>query len=255
MKALILAAGYATRLYPLTENFPKPLLTVGSTTILDRLVAQLESLSRVDGIHLVSNHRYHAHFVAWKRRREQKIPLDILDDGTMSNESRCGAIADIALALDHWKLNEDLLVCAADNIFRFSLAHFVEQFERAPGAWVCARYVEDLAVRRRTGIATLDNNKRVVDFHEKPQVPASCWSVPPVYYYPRAVLPLVSEYLAEGGNHDAPGNFIAWLCHKTAVNAYPISGDVLDIGSPESLAFARRELESCCAAAPVAEIC
>ena len=242
MKAVIVAAGYATRLYPLTENFPKPLLEVGGKTILDHLLDQLQNIPEVDAIHIVTNHRFAGHFERWKETRASAQPITVLDDGTTTNETRLGAVGDIQLAIDRYKLDDDLFVAAADNILLFPLVEFVGAFRRRRAPHVCARYVESLEARRRTGIVVLDDENRIVEFQEKPTEPTSAWGVPPLYLYPRETLPRIAEHLSSGGNADAPGNLIEWLSRVTPCYAWKMNGTVLDIGNLESLEAARREL-------------
>lgn len=253
MKALILAAGYATRLYPLTKNFPKPLLEVGEKTILDYLVDQIREIPGIDECHLVTNHRFYGHFRQWAKARTAAarqagrahtgVRLDILDDGTTSNEDRLGAVGDILFAVLKRQISDDLLVCAADNIFQFRLRDFVAAFRANPVAHICVREIEDPEDRRRRGIATLDGDGRVVAFAEKPERPESHWGAPPLYIYPAATLGRIREYLAGGGTADAPGHFVEWLCRVEPVYAYKTRGAVLDIGNPESLEQARRAME------------
>ncbi len=254
VKALILAAGYATRLYPLTKNFPKPLLEVGPKTILDYLVDQLREIPEIEECYLVTNHRFTGHFEDWARKRMEEarrevkahkgIRLDILDDGTSSNEDRLGAVGDIRFVIQERGISEDLLVCAADNIFQFSVAGFVSAFKKRQAAHICVRKIEDLADRRRRGIAVLGEEDRVVEFKEKPENPKSHWAAPPLYMYPAATLARIEQYLEEGGTSDAPGHLIEWLCTVEPVYAYRVDGEVLDIGNPESLAEARAAMGS-----------
>ena len=252
MKALIIAAGYATRLYPLTENFPKPLLEVSGQTLLDHLVDQIRTIPGIEECLLITNHRFCGHFQQWARvrmahaQREAKahtgLRLDIIDDGTSSNEDRLGAVGDIRFAIRQRDIADDLLVCAADNILQFSLADFVAAFRANPTAHVCVRAIEDVEDRRRRGIVLLDAENRVLEFEEKPQNPKSEWAVPPIYLYPTATLPRIDEYLDAGGIADAPGHLVEWLCRVEPVHAYKIKGSVLDIGNHESLAAARKAL-------------
>lgn len=239
MKAIILAAGYATRLYPLTENFPKPLLEVGGQTILDHLVDQLEAIPDIDRCHLITNHRFHTHFTDWAQDRTSRLPLDILDDGTTSNDDRLGAVGDIQFAIDACRIADDILVLAADNILQFSLRDFVETCKTRPAPSVCIRRIEDPQDRKRRGIAVIDEQNRIIDFEEKPAQPKSEWGVPPFYIYPRASLPRIKAYLDNGGTADAPGHFLVYLHKVETVYAYKITGEILDIGNHESLAEAR----------------
>ncbi len=242
MKAIILAAGYATRLYPLTENFPKPLLEVGGKTILDHLIDQIETISDIDRAYLVTNRRFHGHFVDWARTGRSQI--DILDDGTTSNDDRLGAVGDLRFALETRAIADDVIVLAADNILLFSLQNFVDAFKANPASHITVRHNPDCEDRKRRGNVLLDENNRVLQFIEKPRAPISEWSVPPLYIYPSTTLPRVKEYIANGGTPDAPGHFAEWLHTREPVYAHEIEGRVLDIGNRESLAEARAFFQS-----------
>ena len=253
MKALIIAAGYATRLYPLTQNFPKPLLEVGGKTILDRLVDQVKTVPEIDAICLVTNHRFRGHFQRWADNRMASarqnvqahtgVRLDILDDGTASNDDRLGAVGDIQFAIAAQNITDDLMVLAADNLLQFPLNDFVSAYRKNPSAHVCVRLIEDPEDRKRRGIALLDGDNRIVDFEEKPEQPKSKWAVPPFYIYPSDILPRIKDYLDAGGISDAPGHFLVWLHKHAPVYAYKIQGAIFDIGNHESLAEARSFFE------------
>lgn len=240
MKALILAAGYATRLYPLTKDQPKPLLEVGGKTILDWLLDQVEAIPEIDRIRIVTNHRFAGHFEAWQQGRHCPVPIEIIDDGTTTNETRLGAVGDIHLAITRGNIDDDLFVAAADNLLLFSLVKFVTAFEQRRTAHICARHVETLEARQRTGIVVLGEDDRVLEFQEKPREPKFAWGVPPLYLYPRETLPRFQEYLDRGGNPDAPGNFVEWLIGVEPVHAWKMDGEVLDIGNLQSLEAARQ---------------
>jgi glucose-1-phosphate thymidylyltransferase len=254
MKAIILAAGYATRLYPLTENFPKPLLEVGGKTILDHLIDQLKTITDIDHAYIVTNHRFHGHFTDWARKRAENIRsetqahtglrTDILDDGTASNDDRLGAVGDIQFAVEARDITDDAIVLAADNILQFPIQKFVNTFKSNPVSHITVRHNPDYEDRKRRGNVKLDENNKVTEFIEKPEEPISEWSVPPFYIYPSTTLPRIKAYITSGGNPDAPGHFAEWLHKQETVYAYKIEGSVLDIGNHESLAEARAFFES-----------
>lgn len=239
MNALILAAGYATRLYPLTKDFPKPLLEVGGRTILDHLLAQLDAIDAIKRVWLITNHRFMPHFTRWRQGRTGGKPVDLIDDGTLTNDDRLGAVGDLLVALQSVGTDDDLLVTAADNLLEFPLADLVNAFRRRPLSHVCVHGVDDPARLRRTGVVVLGAEDRVIEFREKPAKPRSNLAVPPIYLLARATLPRVGEYLGGGGLPEAPGHFIEWLCRQEAVHAHRIHGTILDIGTPESLGAAR----------------
>ncbi len=240
MKALILAAGYATRLYPVTKDFPKPLLQVGDRTILDYLVDQLQAIPALERIVLITNHRFLHFFEHWRAAQASRQAIELIDDGTTSDADRLGAIGDLAFALKQADLDDDLLVSAADNLLRFSLAELVAAFQSRPASHLCVHHVEDPQRLRRTGGVVLDAENRVLEFAEKPNEPKTNWAVPPLYIFPRTTLRRIPAYLASGGSPEAPGHFLDWLCRLEPVYAHPINGSILDIGTPESLAAARR---------------
>lgn len=244
MKAIILAAGYATRLYPLTLNFPKGLLEVGGRAIVDYLMDQIESLPGLDGVYLITNRRFACHFERWAAGRNGRMDIDVIDDGTTSNENRLGAVGDIRFAIRARSVSDDILVCGSDNLLQFRLKDLVADFCANPAAHVCVGHVDDPEDRRRRGIAVLDADARVVKFAEKPQHPKSSWGAAAIYAYPASTLKRFDEYIESGRTPDAPGHFVEWLCQVEPVYAHRIRGTVIDIGNPETLVRARREYGS-----------
>ena len=236
MKCLILAAGYATRLYPLTENFPKPLLKVGDKTILDWLIDDIDSSGEVDEYVVISNHKFATIFEAWassvipSEAKESK-KITVLDDGTSTNETRLGAVRDIQFAIDALGLDDDLLVIAGDNLLDFSLVRFIE-YAREKGTSCIMRYFEPSEEKlHKTGVATVDGNDLILEMEEKPARPKSHWCCPPFYYYRRSDVPLVKVGIDSGCGVDAPGSFIAWLSAQTPVHAWEMPGKRYDIGN------------------------
>ena len=238
MKCLILAAGYATRLYPLTQNFPKPLLDVCGKTILDWLVDDIDITGRIDEYVVISNHRFATHFEAWAAKKPQKIT--VVDDGTSTNETRLGAVRDIQYAIDQLHIDDDMLVIAGDNVLDFSMARFVDYAIRKQTSCVMRFYVEDLKTLQKSGVLDIDADDRIVSMVEKPAEPQSNWCCPPFYYYTRNDARLVAEGIASGCGTDAPGSYIAWLCTKTPVHAMLMPGRRYDIGDVESYEEVKR---------------
>ena len=235
MKCLILAAGYATRLYPLTENFPKPLLKVGEKTILDWLIDDIDQAGCVDGYVVISNHKFAPIFEDWAAGRGPE-PVEgprvtVLDDGTSSNEMRLGAVRDIQFAIDTLGLDDDLLVIAGDNLLDFSLVRFLE-YAREKGTTCIMRYYEPSEEKlHKTGVATVDENGLILEMEEKPARPKSHCCCPPFYFYRRSDVPLVKVGIDSGCGVDAPGSFIAWLSAQTPVHAWEMPGRRFDIGN------------------------
>ena len=242
MKCLIIAAGYATRLYPLTENFSKPLLEVGGKPILDWLIEDLDSQKLVDQYVVVSNHKFAPIFEEWANghseqshcHSERSEGIRIVDDGTSTNETRLGAVRDIQLGIEQAKIDDDLFVMAGDNLLSFSLCDFIT-YARQKGTSCIMRYYEpDLQKLHKTGVAEVDSDGRILSMEEKPAEPKSHWCCPPFYYIVREDVPKVADAIASGCGVDAPGSFIAWLCGQTTVHAWEMPGPRYDIGNLES---------------------
>ncbi len=239
MKALILAAGYATRLYPLTKDRPKPLLRVGNATIVDHLLQRFSAVPSLNQVYIVTNAKFYPVFAEWaattnRQKGYRNFGIEIIDDHTTSNESRLGAIADIQFVLEQRKIEEDLLITAGDNIFTFDFLEMLAVFEQKQSDIIVAHKVDDPDKLRRTGVVELDENHRVVGFEEKPAQPKSSYACPALYIYKTTTLPLFEKYLSEGQNSDAPGNFIAWLHKIVPVYAYVMTAHYYDIGNLQS---------------------
>ncbi len=232
MKCLILAAGYATRLYPLTENFPKPLLTVGEKTILDHLVDDIDTSGEVDEYVVISNSKYFCHFEKWAKTKEQNIT--VVDDGTDTNETRLGAVKDIQFAIDKLGLDDDMLVIAGDNVLDFSLTEFIAYAENKNASCIMRYYEPDSKRLLKSGVVTVGADDKVVMMTEKSPTPATNWCCPPFYYYTKSDAKLVSKGIENGCGTDAPGSFAAWLCMQSEVYAMEMPGKRYDIGSLES---------------------
>lgn len=232
MKCLILAAGYATRLYPLTENFPKPLLKVGEKTILDWLVDDIAAAGLVDEYVVISNHKFAHHFEEWAATRKEQI--SVVDDGTETNETRLGAVRDIQFAIDALKLDDDMLVIAGDNVLDFSLTHFIRYADSKQSSAIM-RYFEPVEAKlRKCGIVEIDSDDKIISMEEKPAEPKSHWCCPPFYYYTKADAQRIPQAIESGCGIDAPGSFIAWLATQTTVYAMEMPGSRYDIGNLES---------------------
>lgn len=232
MKCLILAAGYATRLYPLTENFPKPLLTVGEKTILDWLVDDIDTIGMIDEYVVISNSKYAHHFDAWAKTKPQKIT--VVDDGTSTNETRLGAVCDIQFAIDKLAIDDDALVIAGDNVLDFSLTRFISYAKEKQTSCIMRYYEPDSKKLLKSGVVTVDGDDRVLAMTEKSPTPATHWCCPPFYYYTKNDTRLVKKGIESGCGTDAPGSYIAWLCSQSPVHAMEMPGSRYDIGNLES---------------------
>lgn len=244
MKCLILAAGYATRLYPLTENFPKPLLKVRDKTILDWLIDDIDTLNAVDEYVVISNHKFAPHFEAWAKENTKKIT--VVDDGTSTNETRLGAVKDIQFAIEKLHLDDDMLVIAGDNLLDFSLTKFI-QYAKTKQTTCIMRYFESSEKKlQKCGVAEVDETDKIIRLTEKPAEPKSNWACPPFYYYKKEDVQLVAKGIEAGCGTDAPGSFIAWLCTQTPVHAMEMPGKRYDIGNLESYQKVQEEYKGIC---------
>ena len=242
MKAVILAAGYATRLYPLTLDRPKALLPVAGRPMLEHLLDRLGEVEGLDEIYVVTNSKFAGVFRDWAASHGAGVR--ILDDGTSDEETKLGAIGDLDLTIREAGIDDDLLVLAGDNLFSESLAPFVE-FGRAKGAPALGVFdVGDLELIRRYNAIDLGDDDRVTFFEEKPQEPRSTLTGIALYFYPGHSLRLVREYLEAGNNPDQPGRLVEWLYPRTPVYAWRVPGSWYDVGSKESLAEADRAFAS-----------
>ncbi len=231
MKCLILAAGYATRLYPLTENFPKPLLDVGGKTIVDWLIDDLRSANVIDEYVIISNHKFAHHFENWAK--EKKYKVTVVDDGTSTNETRLGAVRDIEYTIGKLGLDDDMIVLAGDNVLDFSLTKFLSYSMDKKASCVMRYFEKKRETLPKRGVLELDGDL-VIGMEEKPENPKTQWCCPPFYYYTKEDSKRIGEALEDGCGYDAPGSFIAWLCKKTKVYAMEMPGDRYDIGNLKS---------------------
>ena len=226
MKALILAAGYATRLRPLTDSIPKQLLPVGGRPMVDWILDRIEETS-ADEVHLVTNARFAEDFARWAEGKD----VQIHNDGTTSNGDRLGAIGDMRFV----GLDDDLLVVAGDNLFDYSLADYERYWREREGSCIAVLDVKDRELAKQYGIVDVDENDRVTNFVEKPENPPTTLCATATYLYRREHAALVPTYLAEGNPPDQPGNLVAWLHKRAPVYAYRFPGEWYDIGDEAQL--------------------
>lgn len=232
MKAIVLAAGYATRLRPLTDTWAKELLPVGGTPILSSIVDAIGAVPEVDAVHVVTNARKAPAFHEWAEGRN----VTVHDDGTVSNDDRLGAIGDMRYVIDGAGIDDDLLVIAGDNLFEFSLADYVAWWrQKGEASAIAVRDVGSTELARRYGIVELDTEDRVLDFVEKPDDPPSTLAAIATYIFHRAHVPLVRTYLDESNPPDQPGRFVAWLHRREPVYAWRFDEQWFDIGDHEQL--------------------
>ena len=243
MKVLILAAGYATRLYPLTLTQPKPLLAVAGKPMVDYVLDNLSPIPGIDRVYIVTNAKFAGTFQAWAddyRARKSNLEFTIINDGSTDDTNKLGAIGDLNLVLDRENLDDDLIVVAGDNLFNQSLEAF-GTFCREKQEVVLGVYdVGSLDQAKKYGVVDVDTSGKVRSFVEKPADPASTQIGIALYYYPKKTLPLIRQYVAEGNNPDQPGRLIQWLYPKQPVYTWSVPGIWYDIGSKETLEEANR---------------
>ena len=282
MKTIVLAAGYATRLGELTRNFPKPLLQIGNSTILGRLLDDLDTIPDIDEHIIVTNGKFAPIFEKWTADRQMATeetapeslrfahpshcatlvgpsrsrdhgrpraseavssaakPVRVLSDGTFSNETRLGAVCDLLYALEELKIEDDLLVVAADNILEFSFRGFVEYAKQKGTSCIMCHEQPNIEKLQRTGVIVVDEQWKVLNMEEKPSVPKSHWAVPPFYIYLKKDLDLIRTAVENGCGRDAPGNLAHYLVDRTVIHAWPMPGARFDIGSLDTYEEAKR---------------
>lgn len=231
MKNIVIAAGYATRLGELTKNFPKPLLKIGENTILGRMLDDIDKIPEIDEHIIITNHKFAGIFEEWASKQNYTKPVTIVDDGTETNDTRLGAVCDLLFAMDKLKIDDDMLVVAADNILFFSFQEFVD-FAKAKGT-SCIMCHEQPSIEKlqRTGVIILDDNDKVLNMEEKPQEPKSHWAVPPFYIYLKKDLEKVRHSVENGCSKDAPGNLAHYMVELVDMHAWKMTAGRFDIGS------------------------
>ncbi len=231
MKLLILAAGYATRLYPLTLNKAKPLLPVVGKPVIEHIIERAEEIDELDQILVVTNEKFFRQFRDWNKQ-DRKIPVRIINDQSLTESDRLGAIGDMDFVIKKKKIDDDLLVIAGDNLFELGLREFVDFAKlKVPASSIGLYNLPDQAAVKRYSQVRLDAEQRVIEFEEKPQHPTSTLVAKCIYFFPRRKLNLISEYIASGGSTDQPGYYISWLCRRDSVYGFVFSGRWFDIGN------------------------
>lgn len=236
MKALILAAGYATRLFPLTLNKSKALLPIyKEKTVIDFIIEKLEGIDRISQILIVTNDKYHHAFQEWLGKRSSQKDIRIINDGTQSLEDKLGAIGDMQVAIEKEQIEEDLLVLAGDNVFTFDMCDFIAFFDKSDRDCVLVKKTDNVEELQSIGVVELDADHKILSFEEKPAIPRSNIGVYAIYLYKSETLRLIKEYLVAGHNPDSPSRFPEWLVRHKEVKAYFGNGDIYDIGTHEAL--------------------
>ncbi len=238
MKCILLCAGYATRLFPLTENFPKALLDIAGKPLLDYILDEVNTLDEVDEIYLVTNKKYTPHFEKWAQEKDNKKPITVFNDNTTTNDDRLGAIGDIQFTIEQAKIDDDMIIIAGDNLFNFKLRDFVD-FQKEKGTSAICVKEKKYETLKSLGVVETDEEMKIVGFEEKPEEPKGKYAASAMYLYPREIVPIFKQYIDEGNKIDAPGNFVAYLYKRVPFYAYPFKGEWFDVGTHESLAEVR----------------
>ena len=243
MKLIVLAAGYATRLYPLTLNQPKPLLPVAGKPMIEHVLDNLMPIDEIDGIFIVTNAKFVGHFEAWAngyKTGQRMRPIKIINDGSTDDANKLGAIGDMKLVIDRDQIDEDIIVVGGDNLFSASLQGFGDFCRRRQSPVTGVYDVGDLNQIRKYNAIEIDDNDRITFFEEKPAAPKSTLTGIALYYYPKTVLALLEQYIAEGNNPDQPGRLVQWLYRRTPFYVWRVPGIWFDVGSKETLEEANR---------------
>lgn len=231
MVCIILAAGYATRMYPLTENFPKPLLQVGKKTILDWIVDDVSNYGINDFV-VISNHKFIDHFNNWAKTKTRVIT--VIDDLSTTNENRLGAVRDINLAIKKQNIKEDVLVLAGDNVLDFSFGSFIDYAKIKKTSCIMRYYEPTIKPDKKYCVCSTSDDDKVLYMKEKVLNPQSHYLVPPFYYYKKEDLNLIEKALNDNCPYDAPGSLVEYLCSKTTFHAMLMPGKRYDVGSIET---------------------
>ena len=236
MIAILLAAGYATRLYPLTKDKPKSLLPLGNRLIIDYIMDSVDVIPGLTKVALITNSKFYPAFCEWadSQDREGKAPIVVLDDGTTDDSNKRGAIGDIIYTIDSLEIDDDVCILAGDNIFTYSMKNMYDFYQEKKAPTLIAINVPEVHQRQKLAVAVLD---------EDGQEPKSEWGIYATYFYGRDILPMLKEYIAEGGSPDAPGNFPSWLYKKMPVYAFKGDGSCIDIGTLENYEKTCKEYE------------
>ena len=235
MKCILLCAGYATRLFPLTENFPKALLQIGNKPLLDYILDEVNTINEVDKIYVITNNRYYKHFENWVNNKNNPKEIEVINDNTISNDDRLGAIGDILYVINKEKIDDDLLIIAGDNLFTYKLKDVIDFYNENKKSILCAKELDDINLLKRFAVAQIDENNRVIDLVEKPENPKSNLGVYATYIYPKEVIKHFEIYKNEGNNMDSPGHFPQYLYKKENVLVYKFNGECYDVGTHETL--------------------
>lgn len=236
MKCILICAGYATRLFPLTKNFPKALIEVSNRPILDYIIDKVNEVEEIDEIFVVTNDKYYEHFMNWNTNKNNVKNIKILNDYTKSNEDRLGAIGDINYTIKNENISDDIMVIAGDNLFDYNLTDVIDFYKKKNNVVVCCKQTTNIEALKASGVAIVDEKSmKVLELVEKPLDPPSDIMVYATYIYPNNIIPMIDKYLKDDFNPDAPGYLVQYLYDKVDVYAYKFVGNCFDVGTHEAL--------------------
>ena len=241
MKCILLCAGYATRLFPLTENYPKALLEIGEgTPLLNYTIEEINHLEEIEEIYLVTNDRFYQAFKDWAEQLNSEKPITIINDHTVSNDDRLGAIGDIQYTINSKNIFDDIMIILGDNLFEFDLRKAMDFYYEKKAPVVGGQYENDTDLLMRLGVIEADKDGKIIGFEEKPPQPKGNIKSLGIYIYPKHIVSVLKQYLEEGNKPDAPGYFLSYLYQKEPVYVYPFEGNWFDVGTHEALAEVRK---------------
>ena len=241
MKCILLCAGYATRLFPLTENFPKALLEIADgKPLLDYILDEVNTIDEVDEIFVITNNRYAHHFEKWANKKENIKPISVINDNTNSNDDRLGAIGDMQYTINVKQIYDDILVIAGDNLFDYKLKDLIDYYKNVKGPVATTKQLNDINLLRRFAVASVNDKGIITQLEEKPNEPKSDLGVYATYIYPKEILVELKKYLESGNNPDAPGYFLEYVVKNFDTYAFKFEGNCYDVGTHESLAEVRK---------------
>ncbi len=236
MKCILLCAGYATRLFPLTENYPKALLEIGEgKPLLNYTIEEINHLEEIEEIYLVTNDRFYQAFKDWADQLGNEKPITIINDHTISNDDRLGAIGDIQYTINSKNILDDIMIILGDNLFEFDLRKAMDFYYEKKAPVVGGQYENDTDLLTRLGVIEADENGKIVGFEEKPPQPKGNIKSLGIYIYPKHIVSVLKQYLEEGNKPDAPGYFLSYLYQKEPVYVFPFEGKWFDVGTHEAL--------------------
>jgi len=243
MDAIILAAGYATRLYPLTEKTPKPLLKIAGKPMMEHIIGKLDSIDAIKKIYVITNDKFEKNFNEWLENFDSNKPIEIINDGTSTNDNRLGAVGDINFLIKQKKLGDDVIAIAGDNLFELSLEEVTNKFRKGNNNLIVAYDVKSKNLAKSYGVIKVENSL-IVGFQEKPANPESTLVSTGIYIFPRKTIGLIEKYISQGNNADKTGDFIAWLYKREPVHVFVTDKPWYDIGSFEQLEDANKKYKS-----------